>query len=74
MTDPQPDAVVPGPVPGLDRLRRLTAHCRRCQHQIGEYVGDNLIVFGGLIRRAPTPGKCQKCGGRCVIKPLSMGG
>jgi hypothetical protein len=70
--DPRPDGAVSGPAPppGLDNLRVLTAHCQRCQHKIGEYMGETKIKVGGIIKDRAVVGKCEKCKKRCVVVPL----
>jgi hypothetical protein len=56
--------------PGLDRLKRLAAYCRRCRHVVGEYVGESRILVGGILKDRAVVGKCEICNSRCVVMPI----
>lgn len=54
---------MPDPAARIDttNVRRLTAHCRKCQHVIGEFRGNSLVVGGvRIFKRVQV--HCVNCG------------
>ena len=45
------------------RVRRLTMHCRRCQHKIGERAGG-VAIFGEVYVRKRVEVSRRRCGHR----------
>lgn len=44
-------------------VRRLTAHCRRCRHRIGEFRSGALRLDAAAVRvKLPAKLHCERCG------------
>jgi hypothetical protein len=60
-------------VPGLANVRRLTAHCRRCRHRVGEFLGATALLLGtpecGVVVRQRLSYFCPNCGRRAQWRP-----